>query len=177
MIFSRCFFFFFVVFRLFKLEFVILYFNYFVIVLYTAFVDSSFAKIEFVDYRRWWTATSKLSSLDTAPRGLKFGPNSRTAWIMAFETAGTKYDDRLQKNNCTRSLTLQPTGMIFREFISAENPNEKWTRVTYPNGAQFNVTLISWIPAKSYLKRMLTGGLEWRNKFDDVVKKLDNNNG
>ena len=69
-------------------------------------------------------------------------------------------------------MTLQPTGMVFREFVSSDNREEKWTRITYPNGAAFNVTLIGWIPAKSYLNRMIIGGKEWRIGFDGVVREL-----
>jgi hypothetical protein len=91
---------------------------------------------------------------------------------MAFETCGTKYDKILPNNNCERSITLQPTGMVFREYLSCDNREEKWTRIIYPNGAKFNVPLISWIPAKSYLNRMVAGGEEWRVCFDKCVANL-----
>ena len=142
-------------------------------VIYTAFADSSFAKIDFVDYRRWWTIESKLSSLGKPPKGLHFGSTSTMARVIAFETAGQKYDDQLKKNGCRRCLTKHPTGMIFREFVSADNSKEKWTRITYPNNAEFDVTLINWIPAGSYLKRMKTSGRHWRGGFDVAVGKIE----
>ena len=90
-------------------------------VLYTAFADSSFARIDFVDHRRWWTVKSRLSALSDPPKGLEFSPASKTARVVVFNTAGKQYDHLAPKNGCTRGRTCQPTGMVFREFVSSGN--------------------------------------------------------
>ena len=90
-------------------------------VLYTAFADSSFARIDFVDRRRWWTVKSRLSALSDPPKGLEFSPASKTARVVVFNTAGKQYDHLAPKNGCTRGRTCQPTGMVFREFVSSGN--------------------------------------------------------
>ena len=127
-------------------------------VLYTAFTDNPLARVDFCDYRQWWTAET--AEVPPPPDFLAVGPKSRVAHCMIYKTAGHAFDDALPDNKCTRGETIDMTGMILREFVSAKNPRETWTRVVYPNACNFNLALLEWIPQGKYMSTSYSGAVE-----------------
>ena len=92
--------------------------------------------------------------------------------MMIYKTAGGAFDADLPDNRCTRGETLDLTGMVFREFVSAKNPREKWTRVVYPNSCNFNLALLTWIPQSKYMSTSYEGAAEWRQGVDAKVASM-----
>ena len=140
--------------------------------LYTAFTNNPFARVDFCDYRQWWTTETDVASVSPPPKHLAFGPKSHIAHMMVYKTAGSTFDADLPDNKCTRGETLDLTGMIFREFVSASNPREKWTRVVYPNACNFNLALLTWIPQSKYMSTSYEGAVEWRQSVDTKIASM-----
>merc|ERR1712100_258765 len=54
------------------------------------------------------------------------------------------------------SLTLQPSGGIFREFASEANPAEKWTRIMYVNTFDMKSPIFDkLVPNSTYINQTL----------------------
>ena len=141
-------------------------------VLYTSFEDSALARVDFCDYRRFWAVETERTKVPQPPAFLAMGANSHIAHCVVYMSAGTTFDELLPNNECTRGETLSNTGMIFREFVSATNPKEKWTRVVYPNSCNFNITLLEWIPQGKYVSRSYSEAVDWRKKVDKAVNAM-----